>query len=227
MRFTYLGHSCFLIESGSHRLLLDPFISGNPLTVNKVDILALKPDYILLTHGHGDHTADAEHIALANGSLIIANFEVCNWFADRGCQTFALNTGGKKQFDFGTVKMLSATHSSTMPDGSDGGDPNGFLLQAENKVVYIAGDTGLNADMALIPKYFVRPDLAILPVGDVFTMGYEDALIAAQIVETSRVIGCHFDTFDPIKIDHNKAISTFATKGIELILPQINQVINL
>lgn len=227
MQCTYLGHSSFLIKTSSHTLLVDPFITGNPLASDKVDIHSLKPDYILLTHGHGDHTADAEVIALSNGSLIIANFEVSNWFGDRGCQTFALNTGGKKQFDFGTAKMVSATHSSTLPDGSDGGSPNGFLLEVEEKVIYIAGDTGLNADMALIPKYFARPDIAILPMGDVFTMGYEDALIAAQMVETKRVIACHFDTFEPIQINHNLALSAFESKNIQLILPEINQVITI
>ena len=227
MNIRYLGHSCFLLDINGHQVLLDPFISVNPLAKGKIKLEDIKPDYILLTHGHGDHVGDVEGLALANGALVIGNFEVTNWFADKSCRVMALNIGGKHKFIFGEVRMLSAVHSSTMPDGSDGGMPNGYLIKTTTSTVYIAGDTGLSMEMTLIPKYYGRPNMSILPIGDTFTMGYEDAIIAAGLVECNKVVGCHFDTFPPIVIDHDVVKKAFEDKGIELILPSINQIFSI
>ncbi|HMY83713.1 MAG TPA: metal-dependent hydrolase [Saprospiraceae bacterium] len=223
----YLGHSCFQFSIGGKTIIIDPFIRENALADGKVDVGNLEADFILLTHGHGDHVADAEELSLRNGATIISNFEVANWFQDRGCTTFGMNTGGKNDFGFGEVRMVKAVHSSSLPDGSYGGNPTGFLIHADGVTLYFAGDTALTKDMELIPSFYHKPDLAILPVGGCFTMDYEDALIASKLLQCDRVIGCHFNTFPPISIDTVVAEELFAKNGKELILPEINQVINL
>ena len=217
MKITYYGHSCFGIETKGTKLLFDPFISPNELA-KEVNIDGIEADYILLTHGHQDHTADAERIAKKTGAKIISNFEVYSWYAQKDIEGHPMNHGGKWNFDFGTVKYVTAVHTSSLPDGSYGGNPGGFVIWNEEGCFYHAGDTGLTWDMKLIPMTCPTLDFAILPIGDNFTMGYEDAVLASDFISCDRIIGCHYDTFGFIKIDHDAVQKAFAGKGKELIL---------
>jgi L-ascorbate metabolism protein UlaG (beta-lactamase superfamily) len=226
MQFSYFGHSCFGITIGGKRLLFDPFITKNELA-SAIDINRIEADYILLSHGHFDHVADAEDIAKRTGAIIIANYEVAMWYAGKGIEKYhPMNPGGKWKFDFGTVKCVSAIHSSGLPDGSYGGTPMGFVITNDEYNIYYAGDTALTLDMQLIPM-FADIDLAILPIGDNFTMGMEDAVQAAKMVQTKMVIGVHYDTFGFIKIDHQKAIDLFKSHELELKLPGIGETLTL
>lgn len=224
MKITYYGHSCFLIEFNGKKLLLDPFISGNP-KAKEVNIEEIVADYVLLTHGHGDHVLDAEQIAKRCDATIISNFEISEWFAAIGLKTIGINQGGKVKLDFGTVKYVSAIHSSSLPDGSYAGNPGGFVIWNDSNCFYHAGDTALTMDMKLIPLTCPKLDFAILPVGDYFTMGYEDAILAAEFVECTEVIGCHFDSFPPITIDHEKAKQAFSNSGKSLKLLSVGETI--
>lgn len=226
MDIRFLGHACFEITMGGKVLLLDPFISGNELA-GDVDLNSLKPDYILLTHGHGDHVADAEAIAENSGATIISSFEIASWYEQKGIKSHPMNLGGKSSFDFGTVKYVTAVHSSMLPDGSYGGPCGGFVLWNGDGCIYFAGDTALTLDMQLIPRTCPPLDVAILPVGDNFTMGYEDALLASDFINCDNIIGCHFDTFGYIKVDHEKATTLFKNHNKELILPRIGQIIHI
>lgn len=222
----YLGHSCFLFELGGKQVIVDPFINDNPLNVGDIQIDQLKPDYILLTHGHNDHVADAESLSIQNGAPIISNYEVAGWFQEKGCMAIGMNIGGAHDFGFGTVRMVNAVHTSSMPDGSYGGNPAGFLINHSGGILYIAGDTALTKDMELIPAYYGKPDLAILPVGGFFTMDYKDAAIAAEMIGCETIIGCHFNTFAPIHLIPNEAINHFHSLGKRLILPRLNDIID-
>ncbi len=226
MEFSFYGHSCFSVVVNEKKLLFDPFITGNELAVG-IDINCIDADYILLSHGHFDHLADAEIIAKRTGATIIANYEIAMWYAGKGIKKYhPMNTGGKWTFDFGTVKCVNTIHSSSLRDGSNGGSPMGFIIINDDMNFYYAGDTALTMDMQLIPQ-FARIDLAILPVGDNFTMGPEDAVQAAKMVQTKRVIGVHYDTFGFIKIDHQKTIDLFDQHELELKLPAIGTTITL
>ena len=221
MQFTYYGHATFCIETAGKKLLFDPFFTGNPLAKD-IDIMAIQADYIFVSHGHGDHVADLVAIAKNTGALIIAMHEITQWALQQGCKNVhPLNLGGAKQFDFGKVKMVPALHSSVLPDGTYGGNPAGFVVSTAEGNFYYAGDTALTMDMQLIPKY-APIDFAILPIGDNFTMGYEDACTAAQFVATQKVIGVHYDTFGYITIDHNNAMDHFAANNLALILPPLH-----
>jgi L-ascorbate metabolism protein UlaG (beta-lactamase superfamily) len=224
MQFTYYGHSCFSVRVNGKILLFDPFVSGNELA-SAIDINHIEADYILLSHGHFDHVADAEAIAKRTGAVIIANYEVAMWFNGKGVKHFhPMNTGGKWTFDFGTVRCVSAVHSSALPDGSYGGTPMGFIIMNDECNFYYAGDTALTLDMQLIPV-FADIDFAILPIGDNFTMGMEDAAQAAKMIQTTMVIGVHYDTFGFIKIDHQKAMDLFKKHELDLKLPAIGETI--
>ena len=222
MKLTYFGHSCFLIEFGGKKLLFDPFISPNKLAKD-IDINSIEADYILLSHGHEDHVADAETIAKRTGATIIATFEIVTWYGKKGLKGHPMNTGGKWTFDFGTVKMMNAVHSSVLPDGTYAANPVGFVISNDENAFYFAGDTALTWDMKLIPMTCPKLDLAILPIGDNFTMGYEDTIIASDFIECNKIIGCHFDTFGYVKVDHEVAKTAFEAKGKELILPVIGE----
>lgn len=226
MLLRYLGHSCFQITTMHKTLLADPFISGNP-HAKGMSVELLHADYILITHAHGDHIGDALAIAQRTGAHVISNFEIVTWFEGKGVHGHSMNLGGKHTFDFGTLKYVSAIHSSTFPDNSPGGNPGGFVLWNSEGCLYIAGDTALTTDMQLIPLTCPKLSAAILPVGDSFTMGVEDALHAARFVQCTRIIGCHFDTFDAISIDHTTAKAAFAEDKRELILPVIGDEITL
>jgi L-ascorbate metabolism protein UlaG (beta-lactamase superfamily) len=198
MKATWYSHACFLVETGKTKILIDPFLSGNPLaTVRAEDVEA---DYILVSHGHGDHMGDAVSIAKRTGATVVSNAEVKNWLAGQGVKNLhPQHIGGGFDYPFGRVKLTIAHHGSALPDGSYGGNPCGFLLYAEGKKVYHACDTGLFYDMKLIGEEGV--DLAILPIGDNFTMGPDDALRAVKLIQPKRVIPIHYDTFDVIRQD--------------------------
>lgn len=222
MELKYLGHSCFQIQFNGKTLLFDPFITGNPLA-KEVRFDDICPDYILLSHGHGDHVMDAISIASRSKALIISTYEIVSWFEKQGISGIPMNTGGKKQFEFGWVKLVNAIHSSVLPDGTYGANPVGFCIYHENGCFYYAGDTALTMDMQLIPKICPPLDLAILPIGDHFTMGYEDAILAAQFVQCQQVVGCHFNTFPAIEIDIEKVRSAFEQAGLKITIPSINE----
>lgn len=226
MTITYFGHSSFLLETKGKYLLFDPYISHNPAAAH-IDISSIKADYILLSHGHGDHVADVEAIGKHQNAQLIGVFEVVSWFKQKGMQGIEMNLGGKVTLDFGTVKMVSAIHSSGLPDGSYGGKPGGFVIWNEEGCIYFAGDTALTLDMQLIPKTCPKLDLAIFPIGDHFTMGYEDAVLAADFVQCDRVMGCHYDTFPPIKPDKIAAQKAFEASGKKLLLPSIGEQVAL
>lgn len=226
MTFTYYGHSCFLVATNGYKLLFDPFITPNELAAG-IDIETIEADFILISHGHSDHVADAVSIAKRTGAKVICSWEVMAWLNKNGIENVhPMNIGGASAFDFGKVKCTVAQHSSVMPDGSNGGNPVGFIVYSGEKTFYYSGDTGLTLDMQLIPLWATL-DFAVLPIGDHFTMGYEDATIAAGFVKATKVIGVHYDTFGWIKIDHNAATKAFADKGIELLLPSVGETIGL
>lgn len=225
MKITYYGHSCFGIEVAGKKLLVDPFISGNPKAAH-VDLENLKADYILITHAHQDHVLDTEAIAIRNGAVVVSNWEITQYYSRKGIQVHPMNHGGSWQFDFGKVKYVTAIHSSSFPDGTYGGNPGGFVIEGEHKNIYIAGDTALTNDMKLIPLR-TKLDLAILPIGSNFTMDVDDAIIASDFVECDKVIGAHYDTFGYIEIDHEEAKRKFFDKGKDLMLLKIGESIEI
>jgi L-ascorbate metabolism protein UlaG (beta-lactamase superfamily) len=220
MKLTYWSHSCFSIETGPHRLIIDPFLSGNPLAPIQPD--AVECDFILVTHGHEDHLGDSVEIAKRTGATIVANYEIATTCANRGAKNVhPMNPGGAWKFPFGRVKMTIAHHSSSNATG-DGflylGNPGGFLVTAEDKTVYHAGDTALFMDMKLIGK-LDRIDVALLPIGDNFTMGIEDAVHAVEFLHARLAIPMHYNTFDLIKTDPGafvRLLEEFGERGMVL-----------
>lgn len=226
MKFTFYGHSCFAVQLAGKHIVFDPFITPNELA-KSVDINSIPADYILVSHGHSDHIADCAALAKRTGATVVSSFEVTNWLGQQGVEkVHPMNTGGKWKFDFGTVRCVTAQHSSGLPDGSYGGNPMGFVITSGEKNFYYSGDTALTMDMQLIPRWG-KPDAAILCLGDNFTMGYEDAVEAARMVQCTQVVGVHYDTFGYIKIDHEKVKDAFADAGITLHLPAIGETIEL
>ena len=226
MLLTYFGHSCFSVEVKGINILFDPFVTGNELAED-VDIDVIEADYILISHGHTDHIADCVAIATRTGAKVVAAYEVCEWLKGEGItNVHPMNTGGKWQFDFGTVKCVVAHHSSSLPDGSYGGNPMGFVILTEEENFYYSGDTALTLDMTLIPKWG-HLNFCVLPIGDNFTMDVHDAIVAAEYVKCPVVIGVHYNTFGYIEIDTEKAIEAFKADGKNLLLPEIGQTLEL
>lgn len=227
MKLTFYGHACFSVEIAGKNILFDPFISNNELAKD-IDVQSIKADYILISHGHADHVADALTIAQNNNATIVSNYEIVSWFG--GLHKYSnghpMNHGGSWQFDFGKVKYVSAIHSSVLPDGSYGGNPGGFVIESAEGNFYFAGDTALTYDMKLIPL-FTKLDFAVLPIGDNFTMGIDEAVMAAEFVECATIVGVHYDTFGYIKIDHETAIQKFKDKNKKLILLEIGTSMDL
>ncbi|MEJ2011125.1 MAG: metal-dependent hydrolase [Anaerolineales bacterium] len=198
LTLTWYGHATFGLETGGKKLLVDPFLTDNPAASTTAD--ALEPDYILISHGHGDHTGDAVSIAKRTDALVISNFEIANWFEAQGIQTHAQHIGGGHRYPFGYLKLTLALHGSSLPDGSDGGNPAGFLLTTtDGEKLYLACDTGLFGDMRLIGDEGI--DLAALPIGDNYTMGPDDALRAVKLIRPKQVVPVHYNTWELIEQD--------------------------
>jgi L-ascorbate metabolism protein UlaG (beta-lactamase superfamily) len=226
MKLTYYGHSCFSVVAGGKHLLFDPYISGNELA-KAIDIEAIPADYIFVSHGHFDHMMDVVAIANRTGALVVGSWELYNYFGKEGLKkVHPLNPGGKVTFDFGTVKAVIAQHSSSFPDGSYAGVVSGFALKTTDGNFYYSGDTALTLDMTLIPKW-VNLDFAVFPIGDVLTMGLEDAMEAAQFIKADTIVGVHYDTFGFIKIDKSNAIRQFEKAGLKLLLPDIGASVDI
>jgi L-ascorbate metabolism protein UlaG (beta-lactamase superfamily) len=226
MKFTFYGHSCFGIETNGKKFLFDPFISGNELAVGIVDVEKIEADYIFVSHGHGDHVADLISIAKRTDAMVIGAYEVVSWAEKNGVKNLRHMNFGPAVLEFGKFHFLPAAHSSSLPDGTYGGNPGGFLFHDTEQKFYYSGDTCLTMDMQLIPMY-AKLDFAILPIGGNFTMDAADALIAADFIKCNKIIGIHFDTFGYIKIDHEAVKEKFRTAGKELILPEIGASIEL
>lgn len=226
MKFTYYGHSCFDVEIDGKIILFDPYITPNPLA-KSIDIKQIKANYILISHGHEDHIADAIAIAKNTNAIVVSNFEIITWLSKQGIKNgHPMNTGGHWFFDFGKVKCVNAVHSSSLPDGSYGGNPMGFLIESDSGNIYYSGDTALTYDMKLIGDY-KRIDVCLFPIGNNFTMGIDNAIIAANFVRCDKVIGLHYDTTDLIKIDHAEAQQKFSSAGKELHLIEIGKSITI
>jgi L-ascorbate metabolism protein UlaG (beta-lactamase superfamily) len=220
MRVTYYGHSCFAAQVAGKNLLFDPFITGNELA-KAIDIKKIPADYILISHGHADHLADAADIAKRTGATIISNYEVTVWYGKQGlAKTHPLNLGGGYRFDFGRVKLVNAIHSSGLPDGTYGGNPGGFVVESSEGNFYHCGDSALTMDMKLIGES-TRLAFAALCIGDNFTMGVDDAIKAAEFVRCNEILGLHYNTFPPIQIDTQDALARFkaAQKNLHLLRP--------
>ncbi len=200
MAFTikFLGQSAFQFDIDGHKALIDPFLTGNPVAKTSAD--AVEAEIILLTHAHGDHVGDTNDIAKRTGATIVCNFEMGDWYLARGLTAvFQGNPGGSFRNDWMSAKWTVAHHSSSFPDGSYGGQPNGFVIRGGGQTVYHAGDTALFGDMRLIGEE--RLDVALLPIGDVFTMGIDDSIKAIILLGAERVVPMHFNTFPPIEQD--------------------------
>lgn len=198
VELTWLGHASWLLKADHTAILVDPFLDDNPAATIKSD--AVDADYLLISHGHFDHVADAVKIAKRTGATAISNYEICDWLSKQGVgKTLPLNLGGGAQLPFGRVKMTIAFHSSLLPDGAYGGNPGGFLLSLSKHKLYFACDTALFGDMRLIGAGGL--DLAVLPVGDTFTMGPDDSIEAIKLLAPRRVIPSHFNTWPPIQQD--------------------------
>ena len=226
MKLTYYGHACFAVEAGGKTLLFDPFIKPNPLAKD-IDVSKVAADFILVSHGHGDHVADVVEIADRTGATVITSFEPSTWFEKQGCKNVqGMNHGGAAKMPFGRVKLTNAVHSSSMPDGTYGGHPAGFVVESSDGNFYYSGDTALRMDMQLISDQ-TKLRFAVFPIGDFFTMGIEDACRAAEFVCVNRFVGVHYDTFPPIKVDRDEAIKTAKAAGKELLLPRIGETIDV
>lgn len=216
---TFLGHSCFQITDNSHSVIIDPFLSGNPVAVLKPD--AIKVDAVLLTHGHGDHFGDTIEIVKRNNALVIAVFELAKYCEQKGLQTHGMHIGGSHVFSFGKVKFTPALHGSSIIEDDETirymGNPAGIVLTMGEKTIYHAGDTGLFMDMELIGK--MNLDAALLPIGDNYTMGVDDAVEAVKILHPKIVIPMHYNTFDLIKADpddFSAKVQNYSTKCVIL-----------
>ncbi|NAW50981.1 metal-dependent hydrolase [Elizabethkingia argentiflava] len=224
MKFTFLGQNCFLFHYKGKSILSDPFYNYQK-EQSGFDIKSHKIDYILLTHAHGDHIADVDEVLkYYPEACIIGVPEVCGYF-EKAQHTCDLNLGGSTKIDDLKISMVAAYHTSSFPDGKYGGVPVGYIFKfPDERNIYLAGDTGVMADMELFPRLFGKIALAILPIGGHYTMcPMQGAFAASELLKTSKVIGCHFDTFPPIKIDHPSAMRHFEEKNVNLVLPKLGE----
>jgi L-ascorbate metabolism protein UlaG (beta-lactamase superfamily) len=226
MNITYYGHSSFSVFAGGKHLLFDPFITGNELAKH-INIDEIKADYIFVSHGHFDHILDVVAIANRTGAIVLGVWELYDYFGKQGVKNVhPINPGGKFTFDFGTVKSVAAQHSSSFPDGSYAGVAAGFVIKTADGNFYYSGDTALTMDMQFINKW-ADLNFAVFPIGDGLTMGVEEAIEAAALVNVKKVLGVHYDTFGFIKIDKTAATQAFEKAGIQLYLPGIGESIEI
>jgi L-ascorbate metabolism protein UlaG (beta-lactamase superfamily) len=209
-KVTFLGHSCFLIEGGGSSILIDPFLTGNPQASTTAD--AVSCDHIIVTHAHGDHLGDTIDIARRTGAQVISNFEIAGYCQGKEVAAHALHIGGGYQFPFGRAKLTIAHHGSSFPDGTYGGNPAGVTLTIDGKKIHHAGDTALTLDMQLVGNEGV--DLAMLPIGDNFTMGIDDAVKALEFIRPSQVVPMHYNTFEVIEVDPERFRKESGEKGV-------------
>ncbi len=224
MQITFYGQSGFGIRTGETNLVIDPFITGNPLAEGTIDPHGINADQVLVTHGHQDHVSDVEGICKKNDATLIANYEIVNWFGSEKSikKAHPMNTGGQFSMDEVLIRMFTALHSSSMPDGDYGGQPNSFIITTREGAFYHAGDTALFSDMKLIRELY-PVQLAFLPIGDHFTMGIDDAVVASDFIGCDRIIGMHYDTFPALEVDHEEARKKFSDAGKELILMDVGE----
>ena len=226
MKIQYLGQNCFLFTYNGKNILTDPFYNFGKAE-SRFDISAENIDYVLITHAHGDHTADVKEVLQHHpDAAVIAQPEICGYF--NHTNSIDINFGGSAKFDDMKISMVPASHTSSFPDGTYGGEPCGYMFRFHGKNIYFAGDTGVMADMGIFPQLFGNIDLAVLPIGSHYTMCARKAsFAAAELLKTKKVIGCHFDTFPPIGINHDEALKIFEEKGVELVLPQLGEIFEI
>jgi len=212
LKLVFHGHSCWELDDGKHRVLIDPFLTGNPLADVGPEYFE-KLDAIVVTHGHGDHIGDSLDIVKRTGALVVSNFEIVNYFGAKGAEGHPMHIGGGHKFPFGHVKFTIAHHGSTGPEGEPLGNPMGVVMTMGGKKVYHAGDTGLFLDMQLIGEMNGPLDVALLPIGDNFTMGIDDAVKAVDLLRAKVNIPMHYNTFDPIKADPKEFASKVEQRG--------------
>lgn len=223
---TWLGHSAWRLDTAELKVVIDPFFTGNPSATLSAD--QIEADYLIVTHGHSDHVGDVVSIAQRTGATVISNFEICHWVQKQGVRRIhAMNTGGAHDFPFGNLKLTIAHHTSMLPDGSDGGSPVGLRIRLkEAKSIYLAGDTGLFYDMKLIGEEGI--DLAVLPIGDNYTMGPDDALRAVKLIQPRRVVPTHYNTWPLIAQDAGRwADRVRRETGIDVAVIQPGESISL
>lgn len=212
VKLTFHGHSCWEITTGSHRLLIDPYLSENELADVGPEAFGTL-DAMLISHGHGDHIGDGVEIAKKSGALVVSNFEIASYFQSKGCQAHPLHIGGGATFPFGHVKLTIAHHGSTGPNGEALGNPAGIIITTDGKKIYHTGDTGLFMDMKLISEINGPFDVALMPIGDNFTMGIDDAAKAAEFIDAKMTIPMHYNTFPYIQVDPAEFVSKVEAQG--------------
>jgi len=228
MQLVYFGHSAFMIKTAEFEILIDPFLKFNPLFEKSI-YDGLKPDYILVTHGHSDHLGDTLELATRKNATVIAPSELASFLSKNGAKTHGMYIGGAFEFPFGKVKMTIAVHGSSFTSQKDSsitytGNPCGYLLTIEGKTLYHAGDTGLFYDMKLLGE-MNKIDLAMLPIGDNYTMGTDDATKAIEFLNPNKIVPMHYNTFDVIKVENDKLEKFAENKNVIIMKP--NSIIEI